>query len=105
LKDALADYTRALALDPKFADAYNNRGVIYVTQNRPDLAQADYDSALQLKPGSANIYLNRGLTKLVQGRTKEAQEDFDQCLALDQKLKLILQQRIELAKKLLSPGP
>ena len=44
---AIADYNKALELDPKDATAYNNRGYAYRQKGDYDKAIADYDKALE----------------------------------------------------------
>ena len=59
---ALADYTRALELDPNLAQAYNNRGTTYAILKNYDAALADYTRALELDPNYAQAFNNRGTT-------------------------------------------
>lgn len=47
---AIADYTKAIELDPK---VYNNRLDIYNKQGRYDLAIADCTKAIQIDPCQA----------------------------------------------------
>ena len=58
---AIADYDKAIALNPKYADAYGGRGAVYSNRGEHDLAIADYDKAIALKPKFAEAYGNRGL--------------------------------------------
>ncbi|MGB6446659.1 MAG: tetratricopeptide repeat protein [Xanthobacteraceae bacterium] len=46
----MADYDRAIALDPGFALAYNNRGAAYGKKGDLDCAIADYQQALRVNP-------------------------------------------------------
>lgn len=57
---AIADYTRAIKLDPKNFDAYNNRGT--EKQNAGDIAGAfaDFNRAIEANPRDADPYYNRG---------------------------------------------
>jgi Tfp pilus assembly protein PilF len=50
---ALAEYDRALAANPKQADAYVGRGLIYQAQGKLDQALAQYDRALAITPKHA----------------------------------------------------
>ncbi len=43
---AIADYDKAIALNPKYADFYNNRGIAYNKKNEYDSAIADFDKAI-----------------------------------------------------------
>jgi hypothetical protein len=61
LKDGggtVVDYDHALALDPQYAAAYNNRGVARKAQGDLAAAIADYDQALALDPQYAAAYYN-----------------------------------------------
>jgi tetratricopeptide (TPR) repeat protein len=86
-RGALADYNQAIALDPKFAPAYNNRGNLKADKlNDVQGAFADYNQAIALNPKFADAYNNRGNLKAdklndVQG----ALADFNQAIALDPK--------------------
>ena len=59
--EALADFNKAISLDPNYAQAYANRGLIYRKTGKLDLALADYNKALQLDPNYAVAYLGRGI--------------------------------------------
>ena len=61
LDGALADYDKALALEPRLADAYNNRANIKLQKGDPDGAIGDYSKAIELKPRSVETYFNRGV--------------------------------------------
>ena len=61
---ALADYDRAIQLDPNFAIAISNRGLLKTDElNDPQGALADYNRAIQLYPNFVEAYSNRGLLK------------------------------------------
>jgi tetratricopeptide (TPR) repeat protein len=63
LKDfdkALADYSIAIKLNLKLAEAYNNRGNVYSKQKAYDKALADFSKAIELNPNFAEAYYNRG---------------------------------------------
>ena len=62
-KEGIVAYTRAIELDPKFAEAYwayCGRGVAY--SNLGDYRQAirDFDKAIELNSKDAVAYYNRG---------------------------------------------
>jgi len=48
LDKALADYTSAIALSPRYALAYNNRGYVYESQGKSAEARADFIKALSI---------------------------------------------------------
>ena len=62
---AVADYTQAIKLNPKSANAYYNRGLVKATNLQDDQgALADYDRAIELKPTYDAAYNNRGNLKV-----------------------------------------
>ncbi|MGH6907325.1 MAG: tetratricopeptide repeat protein [Aestuariivirga sp.] len=52
---AIADYDKAIALNPEYAEAYNNRGNAYYRKGKYDRAIADYDKAIALNPEDAGV--------------------------------------------------
>ncbi len=57
---ALADFHRAIQLDPKNAAAWAGRGEIYFRMNQYAKAIADYSRAIDLGGDRATICLDRG---------------------------------------------
>jgi len=45
---AIADYSKAVDLNPQFAEAYYNRGVAYSVKKKFDACKEDLDKAMQL---------------------------------------------------------
>jgi len=82
------------------ANAHYGRGIARMSKMDFETAIADFSHALQLKPNFANSYMNRGLVLLLQGKDSEAEKDFERCRTLDPALKIELEQRIDLARKL-----
>lgn len=58
--DAVIAYTKAVQLDPKFVQAYNNRGYTYMRLRKYNRALSDFDKAIVLDPNYPQPYLNRG---------------------------------------------
>ncbi len=46
---AVADYSKAITLNPKFAQSYWNRAVSYLKVNKKEDARKDFKSACDLK--------------------------------------------------------
>ena len=66
LKDyygAIADFTKAIELDPNNATAYFNRGLSKYYLKDYYGAIADYTKAIELNPNNASDYYNRGFSK------------------------------------------
>src|SRR6266446_6395984 len=70
LDGALADYDRAIALDPRLDSAYNNRANINLQKGDYDAAISDFTSSLQLGPEFAMAYNNRGMRKSLRRTSK-----------------------------------
>lgn len=88
LDGALADFERALALDPKNDHAYANRSATRMLRGDPDGAMADCTQALALNPRNAMAYANRGIIKFALGAVDSAMGDFNQAIEHDPKLAL-----------------
>lgn len=58
---AMAEFQKAIELDPDNATAYNDRGSMRNRVGDLDGALADFDQTLRLDPGHAMAMLNRGL--------------------------------------------
>jgi tetratricopeptide (TPR) repeat protein len=82
---AIADYTRAIELNPDLAEAYNNRAYIYMVKKQYALALPDLDRALQLRPNYVNALMNRGdiHNYYYEIDYVRAVADYDQVLSLD----------------------
>jgi tetratricopeptide (TPR) repeat protein len=82
-QQAVDNFSAAIALDPAFAFAYNNRGLAYADLKQYERAIADYDQALRLNPDLAAAYLNRGTAYADLKQYERASADYDQALRLD----------------------
>jgi len=71
---AIADYTRAISLDPNAGYAFNGRGNAYKAKGDLDQALADYDRTVRLDPNDAVAVNNRGVVYQIKG-------DFDRAIA------------------------
>jgi tetratricopeptide (TPR) repeat protein len=63
----IAYFTKALQLNPNFAEAYEKRATHYYFQEKLDKAIQDYTRVIEIKPDSLNAYLLRGLARLKKG--------------------------------------
>jgi tetratricopeptide (TPR) repeat protein len=80
---AIADYTSAIRLNPKYANAYNNRGLAHAQLGNKQEAINDYNQALQVDPNLALAYYNRGAARAQSGDKQGAIEDYNQALRID----------------------
>ena len=79
---ALRDFDRALDIDAKFADAYNNRADVYLSIKQPEEAVGDLDEAIRLDHKFAIAYVNRSFAWTMMGRDTEAEEDVETATAM-----------------------
>jgi serine/threonine protein kinase len=82
-REAIAAYNEAIALDPKYALAYYNRGAAYRNLKEYELAIADHSRAIELNPKHANAYGGRGVAYYYLKDYQHAVQDFDRALQLD----------------------
>ncbi|MEG3440422.1 tetratricopeptide repeat-containing serine protease family protein, partial [Pannus brasiliensis CCIBt3594] len=80
---ALADYNKAIDMNPRFAMAYNNRGYLYYQQRKTDLALADFNTAIEIDPRNVEVYNNRGLVYAEQGKTDLALADYNKAIDMN----------------------
>ena len=81
-KSAIADYNKAIALNPKDGDFYINRGAAYEQIKEFDLALQDESKAIELKPGAPGPYANRGNAYVYKGDRARAIEDYSKAISL-----------------------
>jgi tetratricopeptide (TPR) repeat protein/S1-C subfamily serine protease len=78
---AIADYDKAIVIDPENTNAYNNRGATYAGLKEYPKAITDYDKAIAINPGFAEAYNNRGLIYAALGEYPKAITDFNYAIA------------------------
>jgi len=81
-KQALVSANRALALQPNFADALNNRGNALAGLDMPGDALISFDRAIALKPEFAQAWSNRACVLRDLGHADQALVSCDQAIAL-----------------------
>ena len=87
-EEALADFNRAIKIDPQKADGYLGRANTLNTLGRYNDALEDYDRAMEVEPDLAkstlaNAYINRGSAYSQLGQYKKAIADYEKGLELD----------------------
>jgi tetratricopeptide (TPR) repeat protein len=83
--EAIADYTRAIVLDPNYALAYRGRGRVLGRKGELNGAILDFNEALRLDPNAAIVYSDRGVAWRMKGEFDRAFADFDAAIRLDPK--------------------
>ena len=60
---AIADYSKAIEINPEYAYAFLNRGNSKNKLGDHQGAIADYTKAIEINPNYAYVYFNRGITR------------------------------------------
>ena len=82
-EEALADFDRAIELDPDYAWAIANRGEAYEALGRYEEALADFDRAMEFDPDLDWAIASRGQVYEALGRYEEALADFERAIEID----------------------
>lgn len=80
IKEALADYTRGIELDPDLGELYINRAAVYGMMGNLQQALTDVNKGLELDPDNANGYLNRSLIYISNQDFVNAEKDHTEFL-------------------------
>jgi tetratricopeptide (TPR) repeat protein len=83
ITNAVADFDKALAIQPRYPEAYYNMGRAFLTNNQPDVAVDCFQRALALDSGVAEIHFRLGCALAQLGRPAEAIAQYSQALQLN----------------------
>jgi len=81
--EALAEFDRALVLDPYNVQALYGRGLIYQGEKQHEQAIADFTAANGLTPQRVEPLLARATSYLALDKTREAASDLDEAVQAD----------------------
>ena len=82
LQGAIADWTKAIEMNPMYAKAYFNRGVAKENLKDYQAAIADYTKAIEIDSEYYPAYTNRGIVLEIVGNLKDACRDWKKAAAL-----------------------
>jgi tetratricopeptide (TPR) repeat protein len=83
---AVADYSKAIELEPRRFDARQGRAWAHLKRGDPAQGLPDADLALQIKPGDPQALDARGHIYEALGRREEAIADFRRALAAEPRM-------------------
>jgi len=76
-------FQKALAMNPKYSEAWNSLGVIYIEQNDAKKAEMCYRKAVEYQPDYSGAWTNLGRSLEFQKRYEEAKEAHQTALEHD----------------------
>jgi Tfp pilus assembly protein PilF len=83
LDAAIAQYQRALEVDPNLADAHSELATAFFTKGDSQKAEAHYLEAARLDPKRADVHSNLGSLLLREGKTSQAIIQYEEALRID----------------------
>jgi predicted TPR repeat methyltransferase len=83
LEEALASFDRALAIEPDFIEALNNRAVMLLQLRRLDEAFATCEAAVRFRPDHAVSWNTRGNALMAMNRYQQAVASYDTALEIE----------------------
>jgi len=83
LQESIADYSKAIELNPDDVDSYIFRAYSYLKLNKWKEALPDLDKGIEDNPEASVLYANRAMVKLNTGDNIGAWSDCNKCLSLD----------------------
>ncbi|MFH2134205.1 MAG: tetratricopeptide repeat protein [Pseudomonadota bacterium] len=87
-KEAMKYFDKVLSLDAKNASAHNNRGNLYMIDDKYQDAVKAYATAAKLSPKDPHILVNLARAYKRQGNTKSAKATFIKAKKLDKKVQV-----------------
>lgn len=83
--EALADFNRAIEINPLDADAWLGRGVLQTRTGNHAAGIAGITRAIELDPNYAEAYAKRCFVKMLQDRPQDAVIDCEKAVSLDKR--------------------
>jgi lipoprotein NlpI len=83
LKDALADFTKVLELQPDAAQFWDRRGAVHFKLGHIKESIQDFDKAVELQPDRANGHWMRGISYYYAGRHDDGRKQFERYESVD----------------------
>jgi len=93
MKDALADFNKAIDLDSTNSMAFFNRGLVYYDMKKYNNTMADFNSSIKLEPNNPVTLYNRAILRAQVRDLNNAVKDYDQVAKLSPKNVLVYYNR------------
>ncbi len=72
---AIVEFTKAIEINPSYAEAYHERGLAYDAKGEYDRAISDYNKAIEINPSYEKAYNHRRLATNAKGNNDRAISD------------------------------
>lgn len=82
LPQAFISFSKAIEMDPFYAEAYNNRSNLYAQKGEFTKALSDLNKSIENNPEDPNAYFNRGNVYYRQNNPAQAVADYNQAIKL-----------------------
>jgi len=83
---AITCFSKAIATDPKYAEAYHNMGGVYYSRKEYDKAIGYYNKAIEKNPAYSGAYYNMGLAYFGKKEYEKAIECYNKAILTDPSL-------------------
>ena len=83
--ESIAEFNKALEINPRYANAYNQRGIAYFYIGQYAKAVSDYGMAIEIDSEYADAYKNRGLAFAYKGQHDKAISDYNKAIEINPK--------------------
>jgi Flp pilus assembly protein TadD len=80
---AIAEFTRVISIEPRYAMAYNNRGAAYNGKREWDRAIADFTEAIRIDPNYAAPCRHRAYAYMQKGNFTQARAEVNRALQIN----------------------
>ncbi|KAI8596449.1 mitochondrial precursor protein import receptor tom70 [Dissophora ornata] len=84
-KKALADFDKAIELDPNYVQTYIKRGSIFMEQGDAGKTFGEFETAISIDAEDPNIYYHRGQVFFITGEYESAARDYVKSIELEPK--------------------
>src|SRR5687768_7351527 len=81
-KEAIAEYSKTIYIEPTFMQAYNNRGLAKLELSDYNGALSDFNKVISKEPKNGEAYRNRATLKIRKQDYAGALADYDKAVAL-----------------------
>ena len=90
---AIADFSEAIRIDPRYAEAYNSRGILLAGQGALEAGLRDFRAALRLAPDLASAHGNAAAANYAKGEVEQALVDLNSAIKIQRRNPLFLKNR------------